>query len=86
MKIRKLIAGTSLHWRGDLGAEIKLGLNYQSFKIDKTPGRFITTQNNINFNNQDFLNAEASYMFENTDNACFYNYGNENRITSRLHF
>lgn len=74
VKIRKLIAGTSLHWRGDLGAEIKLGVNYQSFKIDKTPNRFIATQN-IDFNRQNFLNAEASYMFENSDNPAFTTMG-----------
>jgi len=74
VKIRKIIAGSSIHWKGDLGAKIKLGLNYQSFKIDKTLNRFIATQA-INFNNQNFLNAEASYTFENTDNPAFTTMG-----------
>ncbi|WP_333780678.1 metallophosphoesterase [Tenacibaculum retecalamus] len=74
VKIRKLIAGSFMQWKGDLGAEIKLGINYQSFKIDKTLNRFITTQA-VDFNNQDFLNAEASYSFENTDNPAFTTMG-----------
>jgi hemolysin activation/secretion protein len=74
VKIRKAIAGLSIHWKGDLGAKIKLGLNYQSFKIDKTLNRFIASQA-INFNTQNFLNAEASYGFENTDNPAFTTMG-----------
>jgi hemolysin activation/secretion protein len=74
VKMRKIIGGTSLYWKGDLGAEIKLGLNYQSFKIDKTPNRYISTQT-VDFNRQNFLNAEASYSFENTDNAAFTTMG-----------
>ena len=74
VKIRKIIAGSSVYWVGDLGAKITLGLNYQSFKVDKTPNRFISTQP-INFNSQNFLNAEASYSFENTDNAAFTTMG-----------
>ncbi|WP_422090244.1 metallophosphoesterase [Tenacibaculum ovolyticum] len=74
VKIRKAIAGLSIHWKGDLGAKIKLGLNYQSFKIDKTLNRFIAAQA-INFNTQNFLNAEASYSFENTDNPAFTTMG-----------
>ncbi len=74
VKMRKIIGGTSLHWKGDLGAEIKLGLNYQSFKIDKTPNRYISNQT-IDFNRQNFLNAEASYSFENTDNTAFTTMG-----------
>ncbi len=74
VKIRKFITGSSIHWKGDLGAEIKLGLNYQSFKVDKTLNRFIATQA-IDFNTQNFLNAEASYTFNNTDNPAFTTMG-----------
>ena len=74
VKMSKIIGGTSLRWKGDLGAEIKLGLNYQSFKIDKTPNRYISTQT-VNFNRQNFMNAEASYSFENTDNPAFTTMG-----------
>ena len=74
VKIRKLIAGTSLHWKGDLGAEIMVRFNYQSFKIDKTTGRFISNQP-IDFNRQIFLNTEVSYSFENTDNPAFTTMG-----------
>ena len=70
VKIRKLIAGTSLNWEGDLGAKIKVGINYHAFKINKTVDRFIENQNFV-FDYQRFLNTEASYSFENTDNAAF---------------
>ncbi|MCD8403054.1 metallophosphoesterase [Tenacibaculum finnmarkense] len=70
VKISKLIAGSSVHWKSDLDAILKLGINYQSFKIDKTSGRFITSQE-VNFNHQNFFNTQASYHFENTDNTAF---------------
>ncbi|APG65483.1 phosphoesterase [Tenacibaculum todarodis] len=74
VKIKKLTAGTSLNWKGDLGAKIKIGANYQNYKVENTPDRFINTQFNANnpiFSNQNFLNTEASYEFENTDNPAF---------------
>lgn len=79
VKIRKIIGGSSIHWKGNLGAEIKLGINYQSFEVEQDLNRFISTQS-VNFNNQNFLNAEASYSFENTDNPAFTTMGMKTKL------
>ncbi|MCL7755035.1 metallophosphoesterase [Polaribacter sp. Z022] len=72
VRIKELTAGSFIHWKGDLGAKIKLGANFQSFKVENTPGRFINSQLNPNsFKNQQFINTEASYEFENKDNPTF---------------
>ena len=74
VKIRKLLAGTYLHWKGDLGARIKVSLAYQRFKIENTPNRYLRTQYNTDspiFKGQQFFNSEASYEFENSDNHAF---------------
>ncbi|MCI2230224.1 metallophosphoesterase [Polaribacter sp. MSW13] len=74
VKIKQLTAGSFIHWKGDLGAKIKIGVNFQNYKVENTSGRFIETQfapNNQIFSNQNFLNTEASYEFENADNAAF---------------
>jgi len=78
VRIKKLIAGSFIHWKGDLDAKIKIGINFQNYQVENTPGRFINTQfapNDAIFNNQNFLNTEASYQFENTDNPTFTTIG-----------
>ncbi len=83
VKIKQFTAGSFIHWKGDLDAKIKLGINYQNFKVDNTTGRFIGTQfgpNHSIFNNQSFLNTEASYHFKNTDNAAFTTNGMETEL------
>ncbi|WP_337994815.1 ShlB/FhaC/HecB family hemolysin secretion/activation protein [Polaribacter ponticola] len=80
VKIRKFIAGTFLQWKGDLDAEIKLGINYQTTKIENTANRFVNSEFSINdpiFESQKFLNTEANYHFKNTDNAAFPTMGME---------
>jgi hypothetical protein len=74
VKIRRFIAGSSLHWRGFLGARVDIGVNFQSFKINSTAGRFFSSQyapNDAIFNDQKFVNTEASYTYENADNDAF---------------
>ena len=74
VRIKELFAGTFIHWKGDLGAKIKIAVNFQNYKVENTPGRFIETQfqkNDDIFNNQYFINTEASYQFENSDNPTF---------------
>ncbi|MEE9407334.1 MAG: metallophosphoesterase [Polaribacter sp.] len=74
VKIRKFFAGSSINWKGDLGAEIKLGVHYQTMKVENTVGRIANISfaaNNSIFNTQKFINTEASYQFENADNAAF---------------
>ena len=83
VKIKQLRAGSFLKWKGDIGAEVKLGIAFQNFKVENTPGRFINTQfaaNDAIFNNQNFINAEASYEFENKDNAAFTRNGMQTEL------
>ena len=78
VKISKFIAGTFIKWKSDLDAEIKLAINYQTFKVDNTLGKFVSDKfsaNNAIFNTQKFINTEASYHFENTDNSAFSTMG-----------
>jgi hypothetical protein len=74
VRMKQLTAGSFIHWKGDLGAKIKIGVNFQNYKVENTPNRFIKNEfspNNAIFSNQNFFNTEASYQFENTDNATF---------------
>ena len=78
VKIKQLTAGSFIHWKGDLGAKIKLGVNFQNYKVENTLGRFIHSELNANnpvFSNQNFINTEASYEFENADNPVFITNG-----------
>jgi predicted phosphodiesterase len=74
VKISKFLLGTFIQWKGDLDGRLKLGVNYQTIKIENTFDRFVRSQfmgNNPIFENQKFINSEASYHFENTDNTAF---------------
>jgi len=74
LRVKELSTGTFIHWKGHLGAKIKVGVNFQNFKVEQTPDRFISdsiASNNAIFNNQQFINTEGSYQFENTDNSAF---------------
>jgi predicted phosphodiesterase len=74
VKIEQVIGGTYVKWRGDLGAEFKLGAKYQNYNVDKTAGRFLETQyaaGNRIFERQQFINTEASYSYQHSDNPAF---------------
>ena len=74
VKIEKVIGGTYLKWRGDLGAEFKVGAKYQNYNVDRTAGRFLETQyaaGNRIFERQQFINTEASYFYQHSDNPAF---------------
>ena len=74
VRIRKFFTGSYLNWKGDLGAEIKLAINYQTMKVENTANRYVNTQFSANdaiFGTQKFINTEASYQFENADNPAF---------------
>jgi hypothetical protein len=78
VRIKEISAGTFIHWKGDLGAKIKIGLNFQNYKIENTQGRFINlafSPNDPIFEGQKFINTEASYQFENKDNPVFTTMG-----------
>lgn len=83
VKVKKLFTGAYIHWKGDLDAKIKIGAKYQSIKVNNTFGRFIGSQfapNNAIFKNQEFINSEASYLFENVDNPAFPTMGMKTEI------
>ena len=78
VRIKEVSAGTFIYWKGDLDAKIKIGVNIQNYKIENTGGRFINQElSPINpvFEGQKFINTEASYQFENTDNPVFTTMG-----------
>jgi predicted phosphodiesterase len=78
VKISKFLVGTFIKWKGDLDGKLKLGVKYQTIKIENTFDRFVGSQfmvDNPIFENQKFINSEASYHFENTDNTAFPSMG-----------
>ena len=78
VRIKEISAGTFIHWKGDLDAKIKIGVNIQNYQIENTTGRFINQELNPLdpvFKGQKFINTEASYQFENADNPVFTTMG-----------
>jgi len=74
VRIKEVTVGSFVHWKGDLGAKLKIGVNFQNYKVEKTTDRIVSTPfytNSNIFNNQQFVNTEADYLFENTDNKAF---------------
>ncbi|MGK0377382.1 MAG: hypothetical protein ACJA1Z_001191 [Patiriisocius sp.] len=83
VKIRTFKVMPSLVWKGDLGANIKAGIFYESNQVDRTNARFlddltntsntmgITTINESVYDNQDFYGVNAAYHFENKDDQAF---------------
>ncbi|WP_439131421.1 metallophosphoesterase [Polaribacter sp.] len=75
VRIRQYNFGTYLKWRGHLGAKIKAGLNFESFNVQKTPGRILDTPpfntNSKLFSEQHYLTAETSYFYKHSDNKAF---------------
>jgi len=73
VKLKALKFSPSMIWRGELGANFKIGLSYESIEVEETTGRFI----NLFFNDSeeeksnDFIGAEATYSFINKDNKAF---------------
>lgn len=74
VRLSKFLFGSYIHWKGYLGAKVKLFIGFQNIKAENTFGRFLSTQlspNNPIFSGQKFINTEASYQFENVDNVAF---------------
>jgi len=69
VKLRKLLVSPYLIWRGKLGGNFKVALNYQTINVEETYGRFIATTNLDNKNT--FWGAETHYNFEHNDNKAF---------------
>ena len=80
VRIEQFHLGTFLKWRGFLGAEIKIGAQFQRFEVERTPGRFLETQfaaSNRIFSDQEFVNLEASYFYSHADDKAFTTLGME---------
>lgn len=73
VKIRTFSASPALVWRGDAGAQFRLGLSYESNEVERTSNRFIALlpDNNAVFDKQDFYGVDAKYEFVNKDNDAF---------------
>ena len=73
VKLGTLSFGTGLVHRGEHGGILNIGVNYQSFEVEETAGRFIETYTAAfpSDNKNSFINTEASYVFQNSDNPAF---------------
>jgi hypothetical protein len=79
VKIRKSSFSSYLIWRGELGGNFRIGLNYETNQVDKTTARYIASTTHANKNK--FWGAEAHYNFENQDNKAFPTLGMKANIT-----
>ncbi|MBN4070069.1 metallophosphoesterase [Olleya sp. AH-315-F22] len=73
VKLSALKFSPSLIWKGELGANFKIGLSYESIEVEETTGLFINTFLGVNDieNRNNFFVIEASYSYKNTDNKAF---------------
>ena len=74
VRISQIRLGSFLSWRGHLGAQLRAGLSYETFDVERTRGRFVETAFAVNssvFNTQRFLTGEVSYQYENKDNESY---------------
>lgn len=74
VKIRSVKATPNIVWRGRMGSITKLGVSYESNEVERTPGRFLESvfsEDDILFDDQNFVGAEGSYHYSNTDSDAF---------------
>ncbi|MDG1571805.1 metallophosphoesterase [Robiginitalea sp. M366] len=73
VRLRTLEFAPALVWRGPLGGNLRLGLDYQYVTVEETQGRFVNTfyQANGSESTTEYLGAHAAYRYENTDNPAF---------------
>lgn len=72
VRISELSISPSLIWRGQHSSSFKIALDYESYEVERTTGRFI---NSIIGNDQEvsnsFYGAHAQYKYEVQDNKAF---------------
>jgi hypothetical protein len=79
VKIRKTSFSPYLIWRGELGANFKIGFNYEVNDVENIATRFIAT---TPFPKKySFWGTEAHYNFENSDNKAFPTLGMKADLT-----
>lgn len=77
VKLKTIAFSPSLISKGVSGSMTKFTFSYEVLEIQKTPNRFIEDANlsniipNTIFNNQNYIEADFMYSFENTDNKAF---------------
>ncbi|KJD31589.1 phosphoesterase [Tamlana nanhaiensis] len=73
VKLQTLEFAPALIWRGALGASFKVGISYQNIEVEETANRFINLylNNNKEEVNHNFLGADVTYHFKNTDDDAF---------------
>ena len=83
VKLRTITLNPSLIWRGNLGAKLRMGVNFESVEVEETDARFINTfyVASGEENQKNFLGADAAYSFSNTDNTAYPTMG----ISTSLH-
>jgi len=81
VRIRQWNAAISLNWKGRDGGYFQFKPLIESFEVERTEGRFISTTasgigvNDDVFNRQNYVGAEVTYGFENKNDAAFPTYG-----------
>ncbi|MDU8885132.1 metallophosphoesterase [Yeosuana sp. MJ-SS3] len=73
VKLSTFSLSPSLVWRGQLDAQFKFGLRYESIEVEEIEDRYINTfyvENNEESHNH-FFGVETSYEFENRDYKAF---------------
>ena len=73
VKLQTLSFSPSLIWRGDLGAQFRIGIGYERIEVEETEDRFVNTfyLANGEENSKSFVGADMEYSFANSDNAAF---------------
>jgi hypothetical protein len=90
VKIATLGGSAGLVWHGENNGEFSVGVNYKSFELEQTEGRFINLFSDFipQEERNRFIGAEAIYSYINSDNPAFPALGMEavlqTGITSNL--
>ncbi|WP_397363728.1 phosphoesterase [Olleya sp. R77988] len=79
VKLETIKLTPSLLWKGDLGAKIKVALNYETIEVEETIDRFVNTfyQANGEDSRSSFAGAQIDYHYQNKDNKAFPTVGME---------
>jgi len=83
IRLKQFYFYPSLVYRGQTGATLLFSAGYEAIKIDKTPGRYIESSNEINtsvFNTNKFLSTRVAFHYKNANNPSFSSMGMETNI------
>jgi len=79
VKLSTLKFSPSLIWKGELDAEFKIGISFESIEIEETEDRYINSfyVSNGEENEKSFVGIEATYNYRNKDSEAFPTLGME---------